>query len=150
MKKLLVITGLLSLFIAFGCKDRDSDQDAPGTGSQAVTPGDSTGVMALTSSVAKEMIKHFKSAQVAGNREKLFKGGVKISRLDSILNGATGFNIFSAAYPADFSDSLKRNMPTFILQVMKTSAGAEATTLYYAVDSDKLCPPPPDCNTAVE
>jgi hypothetical protein len=151
MKKLLFIAMCVTAAF-YGCDDDKKDTPAAaGSGSSmSKFMGDSFSVKSLSGSVAKDMIKHYKSDSVAPNRGKLFRGGVDVSRLDSIISGASRFYIFAAAYLGNYPDSSKRNMPTFVLQVMRAGSGAEETTLYYAVDSDKLCPPPPDCNTVIE
>lgn len=149
MKKLLIIAGFASAAVFYSCDDKTPETPAA---TASGSPSDSVIVSALSSSTAKAMIQHFKSSQAAPYRDKLFRGGMKIPNLDSILSGATKFNIFAAAYTNTYSDSSKRNRPTFILQVTRSSSdpSAEATVSYYIVDDETLCPPPPDCNTVLE
>lgn len=151
MKKLLIVSGFLFLGAVYSCGEK---KEAKGTVSSPDSPSVSTtvtgdSVTKLDATIAKNMIKHFKSDQVTANRAKLFKGSVNVSKLTSLLNGAASFNIFSAAYLDSNPDSLKKNMPTYILQVKSSGTSTEATYSYYVVDEEVLCPPPPDCNTVI-
>lgn len=152
MRKLLIMSSCLLLTGLFSCADKSEKK-----GAEADTTGstthftDTTKVPSLDASIAKNMIRYYKSDSVSGNRAKLFRGGMNISKLTSILQGATSFNIYAAAYPANYPDSGKRNMPTYVLQVKRSNtSGTESSTYYYSIDSDQFCPPPPICYEAIE
>jgi hypothetical protein len=152
MKKLLFISGCLLMAGLVSCDNDKAEKDGGESDTVATTTQitDTTKVPTLDASVARNMIRYFKSDTVNANRSKLFRGGMNMSKLTSILQGATSFNIFAAAYPANYPDSLKRNMPTFVLQVKRSGTSTESSTFYYAIDTDQFCPPPPMCYEAIE
>ena len=153
MKKLLILSAVTCLAALFGCDDDNAgkkENNGDTLSSAAAQVIDTATVPVLDATMAKNMIKHYKSPQVDGNRAKMFRGGLDVNRLASIIKGANSFNIYAAAYLDSDPDPAKKNMPTYVIQVKKAGASAEAQTLYYSLDSETLCPPPPDCNTVLQ
>jgi hypothetical protein len=150
MKKLLMITGCLLIAGLYSCDDDKAEKKDADTGVIATERTDSASVAPISSAEAREMIRYFKSDTMNANRAKLFRGGIDVSKLTSILKNATRFYIFAAAYPGNFADSVKRNMPTFVVQVFRSSTSAESEILYYAVERETFCPPPPICYSQIE
>ena len=107
---------------------------------------------------AELMIQHYRSKKVDidddrwldGRDKKVMRVKFDRSVLALLMDGrVTSHEFFNAAFVAD-GRGRTVNTPTLILRIVKNTSSAQALEMeYYLPVEERLCPPPPDCNTLI-